>query len=369
MAPMRALTALMAFAVALTLLVTAAAAQDSPSVETLGPPGPVSSGAMLPGEEADGADGVAPEAAPPPPCGTEPLNIASMQWPSAQILAEIHARILAQAFGCAVKIVPGDMAATGSSMETSGQPAVAPELWITRIAEIWNAATKAQKVRQAGVTYDETTLEGWFIPDYVATAHPELRSAADIAAHPEIFAGAGAKGRFISCPPDWGCAVINRNLLAALGLADAFDVVEPGNRFQMDTMIAEAVSRREPVLFYYWEPNAVLAQFGFKRVDLGPYDHDALQCLAQRVCVAPKPSAFAPEPVIIALSDWVFSEAPEVAAYFQRARMPVKEMDALLAALSENGATAQSVAARFVTTRRDVWQRWVGAPVAAAPAQ
>ena len=30
-----------------------------------------------------------------PPCGAEPMTIAAMQWPSAQILAQIHARILA----------------------------------------------------------------------------------------------------------------------------------------------------------------------------------------------------------------------------------------------------------------------------------
>ena len=42
-----------------------------------------------------------------------------------------------------------------------------PELWVTRIPEIWNAAVKAQKVRQAGSAYAETSLEGWFVPDYV----------------------------------------------------------------------------------------------------------------------------------------------------------------------------------------------------------
>lgn len=350
----------------------AALAQESPSVLTLPAPGAISSGEAMP---AEGQGVPEEEAPPPPPCGTEPITIASMQWPSAQILAEVHARILARAYGCTTRIVRGDMAATGSSMGTTGQPAVAPELWIARIADIWNQATKAQKVRQAGVTYAEQDLEGWYIPDYVAETHPELRTAAalkDVAATlvPE-GAPAGTRPLFLSCPADWACSVINRNLLRALGLADLFEIYEPGNRFELDTRIAEAVGRKEPMVFYYWQPNAVLAQFAFRRLDLGAYDHDALQCLARRVCDDPRPSAFAPEPVVAALAEWVFTDAPEIAAYFARARMPLVEMDRLLAMLSETGATPETVAARFVGERQDVWRPWVGEtmPALAPPLQ
>src|SRR5205085_683667 len=115
-------------------------------------------------------------------------------------------------------------------------------------------------------------FEGWFVPDYVAAAHPEITGAASLAANAAVFANGRPKGRFISCPIDWGCAVINRNLLKSLGLDTLFDVVEPANRFELDTLIAEAVSRKEPILFYYWQPNAVLAQFSFKELTLGAYD-------------------------------------------------------------------------------------------------
>ena len=73
---------------------------------------------------ADVSSSEAPQ--PPAPCGGETISIAKMQWPSAQLLAEIHARLVKQNFGCDVEIVPGDLAATTSSMGTNGQPAVAP---------------------------------------------------------------------------------------------------------------------------------------------------------------------------------------------------------------------------------------------------
>jgi glycine betaine/proline transport system substrate-binding protein len=301
------------------------------------------------------------EPAAPLPCGGETITIARMQWPSAELLAEIHARLVAQNFGCEVEIVPGDLAATASSMGTNGQPAVAPELWITRVADVWNAALEGQLVRQAAATYVEPVFEGWFVPAYEAEAHPEITTIEGIKARAADFAVNG-RPRFISCPPDWGCAVVNRNLLRAHGMDGLFDVVEPANRFELDALIAEAVSRKEPLLFYYWQPNAVLAQFAFQPVDLGPYSKDNFLCLGRVACASPLPSGFASDPVIVALAQWVYLEAPDVAGYFQRAHMPFAEMNALLQNLSEPGATVAGVADAFVSARGEIWQPWVGQP-------
>jgi glycine betaine/proline transport system substrate-binding protein len=64
--------------------------------------------------------------------------------------------------------------------------------------------------------------------------------------------------------------------------------------------------------------------------------------------------------VIVALAQWVYIEAPEVAAYFQRAHLPVAEMNALLQNLNVPGTTLAEVADAFVLARREVWQQWLG---------
>ena len=302
-----------------------------------------------------------------PPCGDQTITIARMAWPSAAILAEIHARILKAQFACSVQVVTSDLAPTLSGMAATGQPAVAPEMWIDRAADQWNQAVKDQKLRQVGLSYAESQFEGWFVPDYVASAHPELKSASALRDDWQVFAHGAPKAKFISCPADWACAVINRNLIKAEGLDQFFDIVEPKNRFDLDQTIAAAVSRKEPIVFYYWQPNAALAQFGFKPVDLGPFDKDRFACLGRRECVDPQPSAFAAEPVVAALAQWVFTDTPEIAAYFQRAQMPMAEMDKMLAQLNEPGMTVEQVADRFVAERQDVWQKWVGAAAPGKP--
>lgn len=297
-------------------------------------------------------------ATPSPACGMQPFTIARMSWPSANLLAEIHARILAASFDCDVRLTPGDLGATASSMGSTGQPALAPELWVNRIADVWNGAVEAQMVRSAATTYAETSFEAWFMPRYMADGLTQVPTAAAFAeAVPAL--SPGQPMRFISCPIDWACSVINRNLIAAHGLAEHVEIVEPANRFEMDRLIAEAVNRRETFLFYYWQPNAVLSQLDFVALDMGAYDEEAAKCLATRACATPRPSAFPPDLVVIALAERVFVSLPVIAGYFQRATLPLAEMNGLLAELNQPGATSQSVAERFVAERGDLWQSWV----------
>ena len=297
--------------------------------------------------------------APPSICGTQPLTIARMSWSSAALLAEIHAGIISEAYGCEVRVVPGDLAATTSSMGSTGQPAIAPEMWVTRIVDVWNAASESQMLRSAAPTFAETTMEGWFVPAYLEGTFGGNLAASNIA--PVLSTQTQESPvRFISCPADWACAVINRNLIQAQGLSDLVQLVEPANRFEMDALIAEAVSRRDTFLFYYWQPNAVLAQVDFRAIDMGAFDEEAMQCLAKLDCADPKPSAYPSEMVVAAVAEWVFTEAPTIAGYFQRASFPLAEMNTLLAQLNEPEASVESVAQRFVAQRRDLWGAWVG---------
>ena len=336
------------------MILIAGLAIGQDSVQTLDPPAGSS-------DEVNLNSGQPP--VPPPPCGRQPLTIARMSWPSAALLAEIHSRLLTASFMCNIALQDTDLAAAGSSMGANGQPAVVPELWAGRIADIWNTAMKSQNVRQAGTPYSDSVFEGWFVPEYAVAQWPEVTTIDGLKAHAADFGDGNGRGKFVSCPVDWGCAVLNRNMLRAYGLDQSFDIVEPANRFELDTLIAEAVGRQEPILFYYWQPNAVLAQYVFKPVKLAAYNQEAFQCMGRTACAAPTPTGFAPDPVVIALAEWVYLEAPQVAAYFARAKMPFDEINRMLQQLGQDGETVETVADRFVAERGEIWRPWVGQPV------
>lgn len=298
------------------------------------------------------------------PCGVEEITIAEMGWPSAAILANIHATILRAEFDCIVRLVPGEPEATLSSMATTQQPAVAPELWVSRQAEVWNGAMQAASARAAAPSFADGPLEAWFVPSYVRENNPGLEGTTDIMDHWQVFLAEGQeRGALMSCPPDWACSVINRNMAAGLGLDERFDIVEPDDRFAMDAALTEAVSGREPVLAYYWQPNALIDRLDLVPLDMGDFDPGHAQCMAIRDCVPFGNSGFAPDTVVIAVAEWVFTDAPDVADYLARASIPIAEMNRLLAWQAEEEASAEAVAQHFLITGRDVWRPWVGEDV------
>ena len=295
------------------------------------------------------------------PCATPEFTIAAMPWPSGTILAHIHARLIEENFGCRVRVVTGDPSATLSAMAATRQPAAAPESWASRVPEAWNAAVQAGGVRSAGPTFSGGPLEAWFVPAYVVANNPGLTSASALADHWQVFAGEeGEEARFLSCPEDWACSMLNRNLLSAFGLGEHFALVEPTDRADLDQTLAASVAENRPVLAYYWQPNALVARLDLVALDMGGFDENAMFCAAQPDCVPFTPSSFPEETVVNALADWVFSDAPLIAGYFERARMPIAEMNQLLAWQIDNSAEAGEVAEHFVATRQEVWQGWVG---------
>jgi len=291
-------------------------------------------------------------------CGSREITIAEMPWPSAAILAHIHSIVLFEQMGCAARVVSGDTASTGSSMATTQQPAIAPELWISRISEIWNSATSAGSVRPVANTYLGGPMEGWFVPGFVAEDHPELTSATQLSPLRAIFQDE-TRSRFVSCPADWACSIINANLMRAFHINIVYEAQVPADRFELDRILAQAISRRQPIVVYYWQPNAAISQFALKPLDLGRYNADAWPCLAMEECNRPLPSAFPPEPVVIAIAQWLQDEAPLVVDYLQQAIMPLEEMNRLLAMLNEEGSSPAEIARTFYDTREEVWRAWL----------
>lgn len=295
------------------------------------------------------------------PCASDDFTIAEMGWPSAAILAHIHAKVIAASFDCPVRVIAGDPEATISSMTTTRQPALAPEIWASRHADLWNGALRAQSVRAAGDTFTGGPLEAWFVPRYVRDNNPGLSSAAALGDFWRVFAPEGEeKAQIVSCPPEWACSLITSKMIAAYGLDARFEVYEPFDRFTLDRTVSDKVAQREPVLTYYWQPNALISRLDLVPLEMGAFDLGNAQCMALGDCVPFGASTYAPDTVVIAAADWVFTDAPQLAAYLSRAQMPLDEMNRLLAWQAEHEASPSEVATHFIATKPEIWTAWTG---------
>jgi len=77
-------------------------------------------------------------------CGT--IQIASMNWASAEVMAAIDQFILKNGFGCDAQLVPGDTMPTFTSMTEKGEPDVAPEIYVKQFKEQIETALKEGRI-------------------------------------------------------------------------------------------------------------------------------------------------------------------------------------------------------------------------------
>jgi glycine betaine/proline transport system substrate-binding protein len=301
-------------------------------------------------------------------CGTDrTIDIAEMTWPSAAALAHIHATILEKGFGCNVEIVTGDTVPTSSSMLTRGTPAIAPELWTSTIAEAWQQGIEADKVVQLGDAITDGTVEGWFVPRYLQEANPELTTAEAVIARPDLFPDPeeSGQGRLYSCPPGWACELSTSALFEAYGMDDKWNLFSPGSGGALDASIARAFLRKEPILFYYWGPTAILGKFDAVQLDLGETRPEVYACNTDPDCGEPAgKTAYPSSPAVIGAAKWVETEAPAVAEYFGKVGLTNAEISELLVYGDENKADAAQTAENFLRTKQDVWTTWVTPEVA-----
>jgi glycine betaine/proline transport system substrate-binding protein len=300
-------------------------------------------------------------------CGTDrTIQIAEMTWPSAAALAHIHAVILEAGYGCHVEIVTGDTVPTTSSMLARGTPAVAPELWTSAVEEAWGKGIAAGDVVKLGDAITDGTIEGWFIPRYVREAHPELVTAEDVLARPDLFPDPeeSDKGRLYSCPPGWTCELSTTALFEAYGAKDTWNLFSPGSGGTLDASIARAFERAEPILFYYWGPTAILGKYDAVQLDLGEIKPEIFLCNTDPQCNEPAgKTAYPSSPAIVGVASWLPKEAPALAEYFSKVGLTNAEISELLVYGDEHQADAAATAANFLKTKQDVWMKWVPAEV------
>jgi glycine betaine/proline transport system substrate-binding protein len=226
--------------------------------------------------------------------------------------------------------------------------------------------TEKGNVYKAGDIFAGGGEEGWWIPDYVAAEHPEIKSITDLKANWQVFADVSNpdKGRLYGCPPGWGCEIITINLFKALGLGETFELFSPGSGENLKASIARQVTRKKPIVGYYWGPTDVIGKYKLVRLDMPAFDADKFKCLTDKDCANPEVSGWAVGEVAVAVVTEMKTKAPNVAEFLSKMQVPNAEISEVLAWGDDNKASPEEVAVHFLKNYEAIWSAWVPADVA-----
>lgn len=304
-------------------------------------------------------------------CGD--IQIAEMDWASAELMANVDKIILEAAYGCSVEMIPGATNTTFASMNEKGQPDVAPELWINGVMEPLTKAFEAGTLHSVNSGPIDGLGEGWWIPPATAAAHPELKTVLDVIEHPELFPDKEEpeKGAFISCPAGWGCQLANANLFRAFKMEEkGWKLVDPGSAAGLDGSMTKAVERGQNWFGYYWSPTAMIGKHQMVKLDFGvPFagvdNWDGCIAKSEQECEDPKPSAWTESQVHTVITDQLQKNGgAAVMTYFSQRVYPGPVMNEMLVYMGDNQADGADAAVEFLVQHPDIWETWVDSEAA-----
>lgn len=286
-------------------------------------------------------------------CGE--VSITEMNWASSAVVTAVSSFIMTQGYGCEVKKVPSSTVPSVTSVAETGEPDIVTELWLNS-APIYSDLEAEGKIVTLTNILSDGGEENWYIPKYLADAHPELTTIEGVFANPELVGG-----RFHNCPSGWGCRIVNDNLAKAFGMRemDGLEVFDHGSGETLATALASAYEAKEPWFGYYWAPTAVLGKYEMVAVDLGNFDAAIHECNGKIDCPTPAVSNFAAAPVFTGATPNFIEAEPEVAELMRNVSFTNAQMGDVLAWQEENNASADEAAAYFLTTYKEVWGTWL----------
>ncbi|WP_188574021.1 ABC transporter substrate-binding protein [Tistrella bauzanensis] len=305
-------------------------------------------------------------------CGDgKTVTFAGIDWESGAFITEVMKTILSEGYDCKVDSIPGN-SVTLEQATANNDVQIFAEEWIGR-SDVWNNAADAGQVVSVGKTFVGAS-EGWYVPAYVIKGDsergvepmaPDLKSVSQLTdpAIVKLFTDPEepSKGRFLNCPSGWTCEGVNTAKLQAYKLTDAYVNFRPGTGTALDAAIASAYLQREPALFYYWTPTAIMGKYDLIKLDEPAYDEACWTELTSSTGSRERGCAFPAVEVAYGLNAQFAKDAPEIVAMLEKATFPLAEVNASLAYMVDEKAEAADAAKHFLATKGDVWGGWVSA--------
>lgn len=283
--------------------------------------------------------------------GGEKITLAENPWPASELNVAVAKIIIEQELGNEVEIVALDETAQWDAL-AAGDLDASLEVWPgghgERIEEYINNLGTVEDGGALGPLGEV----GWYVPTYVVDANPALATWEGFtdAAVGEQFASAetGSNGRFLGADPSW--YQYDEAIISNLGIP--FEVVWAGSEEAMLAEVSSAVSREEPILFYFYAPHAIFSRFDLTQVALPAYTDD---CYADEAAID---CAYPSDELMKIFSAGLAEKDANVHTFLSNFNYGSDAQVAMLGDV-DNGASIEEAAQNWVDGNESVWKAWL----------
>ncbi|TPJ18926.1 ABC transporter substrate-binding protein [Mesorhizobium sp. B2-7-3] len=300
-------------------------------------------------------------------CGD--ITLAVFSWQSAEAMSNVDQFILNNGYGCNATTVAGDTVPTIIAMIEKGEPDISSESTPSHLGNAYKKGVEEKRISEIGTAISDGVTSGWYIPKYLADAHPDIKTVDDALTHPDLFPAPEdpSKGGILQGPQGWGDTVVTSQLFKAFDAEKkGFVLVPAGSAAALDGSITKAYEGRKGFIASYWSPTSLLVKYPMVRLEGPRDDAEWARCTSVQDCPDPKPNYWKPaEMVTLATSKFTArDDVDAVKEYIAKRSWTQAEVSEVMLWMTENQANGQDAAKWFIKNKPDIWTKWVPADVA-----
>ena len=282
------------------------------------------------------------------------ILLAENPWSASALNVAIARILLEEELGNPVEVVTIGESAQWPAL-ASGELHASLEVWPSGHAENVEEYITNQGLVENGGPLGPVGKIGWYIPTYLLDEHPELATWEGLA-DPEnaaLFATAetGDKGQFLAGDPSW--TQYDADIIENLGLN--FEVVAAGSEEAVLAALDAAYSREEPILFYFYRPHAIFAQYDLTEVQLPPYSEECYAGAESGGVDCDYPSDELFKVFWAGLAEY----APEAYTVLRNMTYSTEDQIAMIANVEAEGMSVEEAARTWLDANEATWQSWL----------
>jgi len=301
------------------------------------------------------SDGGDQAAVPADDGGDKPtIKLAENPWSAAALNTAIARILLEEQLGYEVEVVSIGESAQWPAL-ASGDLSASLEVWPSGHADNVAEYIDDQGLVENGGLLGPVGKIGWYIPSYLLEADPALATSEGLATAEAaaLFSTAetGDKGQFLTGDPSW--TAYEEQIIDNLGMD--FQIVAAGSEEALLAALDSAYSREEPVLFYFWTPHSVHAQYDLTEVELPAYSDECYAKADEGGVACDYPS----DELFKIFWAGLAEAAPDAHALLSNMNYTTEDQISMIAAVELESQEVEDAARAWLDANEETWQGWL----------
>lgn len=256
--------------------------------------------------------------------------ISEQSWTGSTVICQVMKYVLENKLSIPAKITQLSGAVTWVGMD-KGDVDVFSEIWETGEFEGIKKYSEEKKSCEVILSYPKAP-QGWYIPRVVAEEHG-IKSIEDLRGKEKIFdMDNDGKGDLWVGPSSWGVAEANAIRIRDYGLD--FTKVDVEQWAWLATL-KSAVLKKQPVIFYYWEPEWLFTEYDLVKIQEPAYDKTHYNHVAGKPEESKITCEIPPTDVYVGISKKMEARLPKAYQFFKNWSIPIGEVNELIALVTD----------------------------------